>query len=281
MAKDQDIEQRIERLVTEHFPWGQPNDLEEGELHCPRPDTYEEATRYVESWLSKEKRLQVHEEYALLLYGIIRQILESDSFQAHCRKGENRFVARVDKSNHIKLPPSILEKMAREWIETKRNEPPIKFHQLFDEMNDLARLRVVVNFLSDMQSVCAVFKVPYTSNSTNISTEQEELRKNFDLIKSDFEDRLHIDPKDRKKGERCYKGVFRAIENRDIKIELQIVTMLQEAWDKKDHFLIYEPSRQGKELAPEQKIRSYALSESLYLHDTTFDQMLEQIYPKE
>ena len=48
---------------------------------------------------------------------------------------------------------------------------------------------------------------------------------------------------------------------------MQILTMLQESWDKKDHFLIYEQKRCGKTIKTEHEQMTFTLSESAYLLD--------------
>jgi hypothetical protein len=53
--------------------------------------------------------------------------------------------------------------------------------------------------------------------------------------------------------------------------------MLQEAWDKKDHFLIYEPRRRGEPIDGADSIEIYAMSELLYVADLTFDRLLDAI----
>lgn len=53
--------------------------------------------------------------------------------------------------------------------------------------------------------------------------------------------------------------------------------MLEEAWDKKDHFLIYEPRRRGESIDLNDRIEIFAMSELLYVADLTFDRLLEAI----
>jgi ppGpp synthetase/RelA/SpoT-type nucleotidyltranferase len=280
MSKE--IEEWIEKLVMEHFPWGQKDISGQEAMHKEKPEHYQEARAYVEDWLSKDRLLEKHSFCVGNLHKVLDNLIRSEGFKKSCRHGEGRFVARMETENQLKQPESILEKMARAWKEKGgEKEPPIKFHQLF-EVDDLARLRIVVNFVGDMENLRLYLEEPYRSGVSidGLSDEQKRLMDDFDLKSSCFEDRLLVDPKDRKKGERCYKGIFCSKQNKEIKIEIQIVTMLQEAWDKKDHFLLYEPMRQGRYVEKHQKIKSYALSESLYLLDTAFDQMFNEVYPK-
>jgi ppGpp synthetase/RelA/SpoT-type nucleotidyltranferase len=61
--------------------------------------------------------------------------------------------------------------------------------------------------------------------------------------------------------------------------EVQIMTQLQHAWDKKDHHLIYEYIRagQGDRIPVQLKNRVADMSELLYAADTIFDEILEEI----
>jgi ppGpp synthetase/RelA/SpoT-type nucleotidyltranferase len=61
--------------------------------------------------------------------------------------------------------------------------------------------------------------------------------------------------------------------------EIQIMTQLQHAWDKKDHHLIYEHVRAGRgdRIPVHLKNRVTAMSELLYVADTIFDELLEEI----
>lgn len=86
-----------------------------------------------------------------------------------------------------------------------------------------------------------------------------------------------LGPKERSSGERCRKGVFSLRKDALIRVEVQIQTMLQEAWDKKDHFLVYEPKRRGEAVEACHIIEIYAMSELLYVADLTFDRLLEII----
>jgi ppGpp synthetase/RelA/SpoT-type nucleotidyltranferase len=82
-----------------------------------------------------------------------------------------------------------------------------------------------------------------------------------------------------KKGERCHKGVFypQALHHQYLRVEVQIQTQLQEAWDKKDHFLVYEPRRRGEDVSLDHRCEIFAMSELLYVADLTFDRLREEI----
>lgn len=54
-------------------------------------------------------------------------------------------------------------------------------------------------------------------------------------------------------GERSWKHELRHKDSK-VRVELQICTQLQEAWDKKEHFLVYERKRAGKDIEKEQRI---------------------------
>jgi ppGpp synthetase/RelA/SpoT-type nucleotidyltranferase len=143
-------------------------------------------------------------------------------------------------------------------------------------MKDLGRFRIIANFLSDVEAIRESLEAPYRAEDpSSLSSSEQQLYEQFTLAENMFKDLIRLDPKDRKTGERCRKGTFSPRPN-DLSIyqvEVQVVTALQEAWDKKDHFLIYERRRAGHPVAAEHERISYALSEQLYLTDLTFDRL--------
>jgi ppGpp synthetase/RelA/SpoT-type nucleotidyltranferase len=80
-------------------------------------------------------------------------------------------------------------------------------------------------------------------------------------------------PAKREKGERCYRGCFWPKGQPSLRVEVQIMTALAEAWDKKDHFLVYERRRRHQPVDLQDEIEMYAHSELLYLADIFFDQL--------
>ena len=76
-----------------------------------------------------------------------------------------------------------------------------------------------------------------------------------------------------------YKGLLypRQTTLNIYKVEVQVQTQLQEAWDKKDHFLNYEPRRRGENIDPSSTIEMFSMSELLYVADLTFDRLKKTI----
>jgi ppGpp synthetase/RelA/SpoT-type nucleotidyltranferase len=61
-------------------------------------------------------------------------------------------------------------------------------------------------------------------------------------------------------------------------LEIQVMTQLEEAWDKKDHFLVYEKHRQAPDKDDEYfsdflDAKMLAMSELLYIADNYFDEL--------
>ena len=61
-------------------------------------------------------------------------------------------------------------------------------------------------------------------------------------------------------------------------IEIQVMTQLQEAWDKKDHFLVYEKRRasseKDEEIFPDYlDVKMFATAELLFIADEYFEQL--------
>lgn len=252
--------QKVSRLVDEYFPW-------EG----PPPPRWEDRLEYVRRWLRQETTL--YRAISTALISRIEPILSSLQRRLPANEQE-RFLYRIDDRHVLKTPDSILEKMARRW-EDLAHPPPIGFDNL-DELNDLGRFRIVTNFLSDVACICRHIEEPFdTRKRAQLSPEQQTLRQEFSLQGNRFEDLIAVAPRNRKSGERCRKAHFspRAPEHHAHWVEVQILTVLQEAWDKKDHFLIYERRRAGQQVDEEHERLSFSLSEQLYLTDRWFDQL--------
>jgi len=258
--------EKVHLLVGEHFDWT-----------GHRPERWEEQLAAVRRWLEQETS-----RYRAVATALIARIdpLLSALQQALPPAERNRFLYRLDDRHVLKTPDSILEKMARRWEDTAR-APPICFHNLA-ELNDLGRFRIVTNFLSDVMRLGRHLEAPFdTTKREALSPSQRVLRQEFSLQGNRFEDLIALAPRDRKSGERCLKGLFspRDPEHSDCRIEVQILTVLQEAWDKKDHFLIYERRRAGQRVDAEHEQLSFGLSEMLAMADYQFDQLKQASTP--
>jgi ppGpp synthetase/RelA/SpoT-type nucleotidyltranferase len=252
--------EKVQALVNTHFSWEEP-----------APEHWEGRLAHVRRWLEQET--VIYRAVATALIARIDPILAS--LQQRLPEHERgRLLYRLDDRHVLKTPDSILEKMARRWEDPSR-PPPISFNNL-DELNDLGRFRIVTNFLSDVDWLCRHLEEPYDATKRErLSPLQQTLCREFSLQGNRFEDLIAISPRKRMSGERCRKAHFtsRAPEHRAYRVEVQLLTVLQESWDKKDHFLIYERRRAGLRVDEAHERLSFSLSEQLYLADLMFDQL--------
>ncbi len=257
----------IARLIRKHFPWG------ESGFPTSAPAEPDQQRRFVEQWL--RRKTTPFELTVTTLVALVEPILRGVE-EGIRQAGENRLVHRIDLGNAAKSPASILEKMAREWEARPDKAPPVSFDNFDRVLDDLGRFRIVTNFLSDVGRIADGLAMPYRTRS-GLSAAQRSLAGDFLLRDNCFEDRILLHPGNRKKGERCCKGVFgpRRPEQSHLRVEVQIETLLQEAWDKKDHYLLYEPRRRGETVALEHECEMFAMSELLYVADLTFDRLRE------
>jgi ppGpp synthetase/RelA/SpoT-type nucleotidyltranferase len=262
---------KIVQLITQHFPWGE-ND-------CPaRPatDDINAIEESATSWIKNKVSSTPLESAALALHARIQDVTEEMQVQLHPTEG-SRFFYRSDLTHLMKSPESILDKMAREWEPDKDLAPKIGFDDFAESLDDLARFRIVLNFLSDVEMVCVELEKPYQVSAEerlHLTPKQQALYGDFRLKDNRLRDLIMLEPKERSSGQRCRKGVFSLKKDGRIKIEVQIQTMLQEAWDKKDHFLVYEPRRRGEDVEVCDSVEIHAMSELLYVADLTFDRLL-------
>jgi ppGpp synthetase/RelA/SpoT-type nucleotidyltranferase len=259
------IEGRKQLLIQRHFPWNQ-----DGFLAKPAGSDPAAQERAVMQWL--EHRTLSFGAAALALAARIHPILRE--LEAPVSPG--RLLARIDCSSHVKSPASILEKMVRAW--GAEQHPAIGFHNLHEEMSDLGRFRIVANFLSDAVRIARALEEPYDAlASGRLTVAQRQLRAEYSLKENHLVDLIHLDSSHRKSGERCLKGLFRPRVHERLAVEVQVQTLLQEAWDKKDHSLIYERRRRGEVVEPQHQREIFAMSEMLWVADLTFDRLRAEI----
>ena len=254
------------RALIERFPWGT--------LDFPKRKKGHE-TDLLHIWIT-ESILRDANVTGLVLTNQIDPIVRAVQ-QTVCSGKPQRFVAKIDASHLTKSPASILEKMAREWDDV--SAPKIGFADIQGAFSDLARFRVVVNFLSDALAVREAIEAPFnTMGMAPLSDAQATLAREFSLKGNCFDDSVTTRVAQRKSGERSYKGVFQPRANAaTVKVEVQIQTLLQESWDKKQHVLVYEPTRRG-ELVPEAvQCELDAMSDLLFVADRTFDRYRAQL----
>lgn len=214
------------------------------EQHLPPP--YNNIERYHEAI---EQRLIEHKDLCTLVIKEIEKALHPLKENPPIR----RFLFRVDSSNQTKSPKRIIQKICKEKDD---NDLPIHTWETFTTtMKDMVRFRVVVNFLGDVDRVVEAIE------------KYKPIQALFDIIKDNT---IHDPLKGRRSGERSVKLVLGEKEN-NISIEIQVMTMFQETWDKKDHPLVYEKNRIGEEVPPELKALSLITSELLYTADKYFE----------
>lgn len=210
-----------------------------------------------------QPRLQMHSVFCTTTIATVKEILAP-----LIAEQANRFFCKIDDSHCLKSPESIIEKIRRSQNEYREkiekgeiSDPPYDVDNFDKKMTDLARFRIVCNFLSDVRKV------------------SDRIKKN-EKIKGFFkvEEKETIDLHRRKSGERSFKLILEYKSRPGLFIEIQIMTQLQEAWDKKDHYLVYEKRRTNPK-GDEENFPNYldskmfAMAELLYVADNYFDQL--------
>jgi ppGpp synthetase/RelA/SpoT-type nucleotidyltranferase len=207
------------------------------EQHLPPP--YNNIEKYHEII---NQQLIEHKDLCTLIIKEVDKVLKSLEERIPIK----RFIFRIDTSNQIKRPERIIQKICKEKIPWEKFAITLK---------DLARFRVVVNFLGDVDM------------AVNAIEKCEPIQSLFDIEKKET---INDPLKGRLSGERSIKLLLREKEQ-NIYIEIQIMTMFQEAWDKKDHPLVYEDTRIDEKVLPELKALSLITSELLYTADKYFE----------
>jgi len=196
------------------------------------------------------------------LIGLIEEELET--LKPILPMGRIRFIAEVENKNRpenqVKSIESIVEKI-------KNSNGKYTCDNFSSEMTDILRGRIICNYISDIGEIAKAI-----CSSKNI-TQQFKIIDEKDTIYG-----IRMSNLERVKGVRAYYLVFEYKEDAQCpKIEIQIMTMLAFAWDKKDHYLIYEQERKGINVSPLGKIKMNAMSELLYVADEFFDSIQKEL----
>lgn len=255
-----DLRRQIPDFIGQFFPWGRDG-------NPARPGPPAEQLKVARVWLNGQ--LEPFRNAALVLVARLQPVLDMLQ-QGVIRKEGERLVARLDMTHVSKSADGVLEKMVRAWRPPKVE---IDFENFRERITDLGRFRIVANFVSDAQEIRDTLERAFKEDPNKLPDSLRLLRQEFRLEGHCLEDSFELPPGKRQKGERCFKGSFATTCLPSLKVEVQIVTILGEAWDKKDHFLIYEPRRRGVELSPEHQNEMFGMSELLYLADKTFDRL--------
>ncbi len=179
---------------------------------------------------------------------------------------EKRFVVELDTSNSTKSRDRILEKMVRTWIVARKPDPPpISPDNFRTEMPDALRYRYIVNFLDDGKRLNRMVL-------DEVRDPRSRMGQLFKLDKDCESCTVHLPLNKRDGGERSWK--FRLVHQENgTRAELQVCTQLQVAWDKKDHFLIFELERRGRRIPPGDRIQMKHVSDQLYVVDRQLDEL--------
>lgn len=179
----------------------------------------------------------------------------------------NNHLFRTPQDPRIKSIKSIIDKI-------ERSNGRYTIENFDKEMSDIFRMRIRCNYLSDVKAIVERIRKskPILETFTIVEDEDKIIENRIKaMIKPTIEKPEWI-------WIRLHSFVFKHKEIEDCpKIEIQIMTMLQDAWDKKDHYLFYESKRMGDIVSPECKIKMNAMSELLYVADEFFDLIQDKV----
>jgi ppGpp synthetase/RelA/SpoT-type nucleotidyltranferase len=223
--------------------------------HLPPPHNTPEG--YEEFILSK---IQVHDVLCTATKASVTKLIDP-LVQQH----RHRFFCRIDDSHQQKSAASIVEKIRRSQTKKASLEEPepvrYDFSNFAEKMTDLARFRIICNFLHDVELV------------ENEIEHSQELSEAFKIQKASS---INLRPRLRKSGERSVKFTLEHCARQGLFLEIQVMTQLEEAWDKKDHFLVYEkrrvsPERDEENFPDFMDSKMFAMSELLFIADQYFE----------
>jgi len=196
---------------------------------------------------------------------------------------KERFVAEVKipieskPTSIIKGAARIAQKIIDSWNEFEqwngqskdiRGKEPKKHDpkNFLNTMADVVRFRIICNYLSDVEFIDRkITAFSKKSNGLEIISRENHIETPF--------------PK-RRAGHRAFQYTMKYFDDKQtVLFELQVMTQLQHAWDKKDHHLFYEYVciKKDKKIPVYLKNRMAAMSELLYVADGAFDSLREEI----
>ncbi len=256
--------------------------------------------KYLKQWCFKngEEYIKFIEEStrdleftANRIFEIFQRKIEELGSKISFKEG-NRVVAEVispPENKLIKSPERIAFKIFESWDDfsiwenKEKNEQKKAGSSIRHDprsflltMDDIIRFRIICNYLDDIKYIAINMEKKISSIKKEILT----IDKRFKELIYNKVDYLDIPYPDRRKGHRGMKYNFKILsKNTPILFEVQIMSQLQHAWDKKDHHLIYEHERAGHfGIIPLYlKNKMAAMSELLYVADTVFDELKTKI----
>jgi len=193
------------------------------------------------------------------VYNAVSSALDAKTEVLRAEEGCNRAVwTLTDTTGLIKTTASVRSKLFRELAKVQTGTLP-SLHEVEQRVvgfPDLGRFRIVCDFASDIQCALRVL----LDKGRRVLLSQYPLRgpvKNYALD-------LHLRRPDR--GHRAYQFAVRVPDTRQCSVEIQLMSLLQDAWDRRNHPM-YEWTREGGRLPGRLVLSDVALAETLYLVD--------------
>lgn len=210
------------------------------------------------------EKIENHRNLRPAIYNELQNILQV--YQKEVDKKGKRVSAFLDREEkyQIKIAESIIEKIWRSKQDYKEHrEKKIKYtiDNFHKTMGDILRFRILCNYLCDIFAVKEVLL--------------KEMKERDYLMHDEYpKDFVNLMPGERKEGHRAVHFVFKKkIMNQAYLFEVQLMTLLQHAWNRKAHHLVYAYTRNGENVPLDITMRSYAMSEMLYIADDFFNEM--------
>lgn len=172
------------------------------------------------------------------------------------------FMFPDDAERLTKSPESLRTKLGRDLLDEPpdRRLTPAEVEERIRAMPDLARFRIVCDFASDADHLLSRL---FVSAGEGAHFGEYEVRG---PLKDYIYDLRLRRPTRGHRARQFAVEVPTSEAGKAILVEVQIMTLLQHAWDRRNH-PFYEWTRTGHELPPELTINDVALAETLHLVD--------------
>jgi ppGpp synthetase/RelA/SpoT-type nucleotidyltranferase len=202
---------------------------------------------------------------AVELYGYVAKWLDQEKERIQTRECTNRDVWSLfpdDAGRLTKSLESLRTKLGRDLLDKPpgRCLTPDEVEDRIRAMPDLARFRIVCDFASDAEELLARLLVK----------SEQGARFGEYTVRGPLKDYIYdLSLRCPTRGHRARQlavEVPTSEAGKAILVEIQIMTLLQHAWDRRNH-PFYEWTRTGHELPPELTINDVALAETLHMVD--------------
>lgn len=226
--------------------------------HFPKPhNTRDACNRFI------HEKTKKHGYFLILIQTWLMRIVRAE------QNGHKRFFCRLDQRNLQKDWLSIAEKIKRDQ---NKDEDRLTHENFHEKMKDIVRLRIVCNFLSDVNHIKNRIK--------DLAATDPQIKDQCRI--HDTNNTIDMRPRERKSAHRSIKIILESISYPSVFLEIQIMTQLQEAWDNKDHFLIFElhranPDSDKKNFKDFEDAKMFAMAELLYIADKHFEDLRKQL----